>query len=579
MFERLAYASLRFAALLLLALTVACGPGAPTPAAPTAPVAKPTEAPAPAATTAPAAATTAPAAAAATTAPAKPAAAAPAKGGQIVYSVVGTDVRILNTILQSDTVSGAITERVFDPLVNTDPKTGAIIPELAESWEISPDAQTYTFKIRSGVKFHDGHALTSDDVKFTYDVLKTDRVKTQRTSSVEKVKSVDAVDPQTLRISLTEAYCPFLNDLTQLGILPKHLLENSKDLNEDPFNLKPVGSGAFKFVEWVKDDHVTLQANDDYWGGRPSIDRFILRPLKDRAAQIAQLKTGEVDVAVIDATEVKDLEPTHAITRYFPLGLTYLAYNTRQPGLDDMHVRQALNYALDRKLIIDQVLLGEGRPMASDVPPDSWAYNPNTKQYDFSPDKAKQMLDAAGWTVGAGGIRAKGGQPLKYTIWTNSGAKVREAVVTIAQQQFKDVGVDMEIQLQDFASMINRINKLEFDMFVSGFVFGADPDNYDLWHSSRKPDPATGKEGFNRSGFSTPELDALIEKARTVPGCAQAARKDLYTQIQDKVSEGAGWNFLFQERSIVASNKKVAGIDPSPFRRLLYNVHKWTVQS
>ncbi len=579
MLDRFAVASLRFAALLSLALTVACGPGTPAPSPTAAPAAaKPTDAPKPAATTPPAA-TSAPAAAAKPTEAAKPAAAAQGRGGQIVYSVVGTDVRILNTILQSDTVSGAITERVFDPLVNTDPKTGAIVPELAESWEISPDAQTYTFKMRGGVKFHDGHALTSEDVKFTYDVLKTDKVKTQRTSSVEKVKSVEAVDPQTLRITLTEAYCPFLNDLTQLGILPKHLLENSKDLNEDPFNLKPVGSGAFKFVEWVKDDHVTLQANDDYWGGRPTIDRFILRPLKDRAAQIAQLKTGEVDVAVIDATEVKDLEASHAITRYFPLGLTYLAYNTRQPGLDDMAVRQALNYALDRKLIIDQVLLGEGRPMASDIPPDSWAYNPNTKQYDFSPDKARQMLDASGWTVGAGGMRAKNGQPLKYTIWTNSGAKVREAVVTIAQQQFKDIGVDMEIQLQDFASMINRINKLEFDMFVSGFVFGADPDNYDLWHSSRKPDPATGKEGFNRSGFSTPELDGLIEKARTVPGCAQGARKDLYAQIQDKVSEGAGWNFLFQERSIIASNKKVAGIDPSPFRRLLYNVHKWTVTS
>jgi peptide/nickel transport system substrate-binding protein len=133
--------------------------------------------------------------------------------------------------------------------------------------------------------------------------------------------------------------------------------------------------------------------------------------------------------------------------------------------------------------------------------------------------------------------------------------------------------------LQDFASMINRINKLEFDMFVSGFVFGADPDNYDLWHSSRKPDPATGKEGFNRSGFSTPELDKAIEQARTVPGCSQAARKDLYAQIQNMVADGAGWNFLFQERTSVAANKKIEGINPSTFRRLLWNVEKWTVGS
>jgi peptide/nickel transport system substrate-binding protein len=155
---------------------------------------------------------------------------------------------------------------------------------------------------------------------------------------------------------------------------------------------------------------------------------------------------------------------------------------------------------------------------------------------------------------------------------------VREAVVTIAQQQFKDIGVDSDIQLQDFASMINRINKLDFDIFVSGFVFGADPDNYGLWHSSRQPDPATGKEGFNRAGFSTPELDAALVQARTVPGCGQAARKELYAQIQTMVAQGAPWNFLFQERTSIAANKKLQGLDPSTWRRVLWNAAKWTVQ-
>jgi peptide/nickel transport system substrate-binding protein len=497
-----------------------------------------------------------------------------------VYAVVGTDVRVLNPILQSDTVSGAITDRLFEPLVNTDPKNGSIVGVLAEKWDVSPDSLTYTFHLRDGVRFHDATPLTAEDAKFTLDVLKTDKVKTTRTSNVEKIKQIEVVDPRTLRITLSESYCPFLNDLTALGILPKHLLGSSANLNEDPFNLKPVGSGPYQFVEWVKDDHVTLKANDDYWGGKPGLERFVLRPLKDRAALIAQLKTGEVDLAEIEPAETKDIEsqPNLTVTRYFPLGVTYLAYNTRQPGLDTREVRQALNYALDRKLIIDEVLLGEGRPMNSDIPQDSWAYNPNTKAYEFSPDKARQLLDAAGWQMGAGGIRQKAGQPLKFTIWTNSGVKVRDAVVTIAQQQFKDVGVDAEIQLQDFASMINRINKLEFDMFVSGFVFGADPDNYDLWHSSRQPDPATGKEGFNRSGFNTPELDKLIEQARALPGCGQAQRKELYSQIQNIVSEGAGWNFLHQARSQVAANKKITGLDPSPFRRVLYNSQTWTAR-
>ncbi len=570
---------LRVCVTLPLAVLLACGPAAPPPAAPTsAPAAAPTSAPAAAATTAP---TSAPAAAQPKPTAAPAAAAAPATRGQVVYSVVGTDVRILNPILQSDTVSGAITDRLFEPLVNTDPTSGSIIGTLAEKWDVSSDGLSYTFHLRDGVKFHDGQPLTAEDAKFTLDVLKTDKVKTTRTSNVEKIKQTEAVDPKTLQVTLSESYCPFLNDLTALGILPKHLLGNSANLNEDPFNLKPIGSGPFQFVEWVKDDHVTVKAFDDYWGGKPGCERFILKPLKDRAAQMAQLKTGEVDLAGLDPSEIKEVEgvPSLQIYKYYALGLTYLAYNTRLPGLDEVPVRQALNHALDRKSLINDVLLGEARTMTSDIPQDSWAYSAGIKDYDFNPDKARSLLDGAGWTMGPGGVRVKNGQPLKFTMWTNSGAKVREAVVTVAQQQFKEIGVDSEIQLQDFASMINRINKLEFDMFVSGFVFGADPDNYDLWHSSRKPDPATGKEGFNRSGFSTPELDKAIEAARTVPGCSQATRKDLYAQIQNMVAEGAGWNFLFQERTSVAANKKISGINPSTFRRLLWNAEKWTVSS
>jgi peptide/nickel transport system substrate-binding protein len=557
--DRVGHPFLSAVSALLLAWATACQP-APPPAAPqgTAGSAGPTQA-------------------------ARPAAAAPqptGRGGQIVYAVVGTDVRILNPILQSDTVSGAITDRLFEPLVETDPKTGSIVPSLASSWDVSPDGLTYTFKLRDGVRFHDGQPLTAEDARFTLDVLKTDRVKTVRTSNVEKISSVEVVDPHTLRVTLSESYCPFLNDLTFLGILPKHLLGASTNLNEDPFNLRPIGSGPFKFVEWAKDDHVTLAANDDYWNGRPNIDRFIFRPLKDRAALIAQLKTGEVDVAPIEPNEISDIEaqPGLQIHKYYALGLTYLAYNTRTPGLDDVQVRRALNQALDRQLIIDQVLLGEGRPLNADISPESWAYDPKVTAYEFDPARARQLLDAAGWTMGPGGVRQKAGQPMKYTIWTNSGNKVREAIVTIAQQQFKDVGVDLDLQLTDFASLINRINRLEFDMFVSGFVFDSDPDNYGRWHSTRKPDPATGKEGFNRAGFSTPELDTLIEQARAVPGCDQARRKELYARIQQLVADGAPWSFLHQERTNVAASKKVTGIDPSPFRRLLWNVQRWSVQ-
>jgi peptide/nickel transport system substrate-binding protein len=553
----------------VLVLGAACGPSAPgSPTSPPQPAAQPTTAAQPKPT---AAAQPAP-----TTAAPKPAA---KTGGQVVYAEVGSDVRILNPILQSDTVSGAITDRVFEPLVHEDPKTGVPIPVLAESWTISPDGLVYTFKIRDGVKFHDGQKLTAEDAKFTLDILKSDKVKTVRTADVEKIKSTEVVDPMTLRVNMSEAYCPFLDNLRNLGILPKHLLENTTNLNEDPFNLKPIGTGPFQFVEWVKDDHVTLQANDNYWNGRPKYDRFIFRPLKDRGALLAQLKTGDVDIAGVEPSEVKEVqaEPNLQVVKYFAASITYLAYNNTRPGLDDANVRQALTYAVDRKLIIDQVLLGDGRPMNADIPSDSWAYNPNVKSFDFNPEKARQMLDTAGWKPGGDGIRSKDGQSLNFTLWTNSGNKVREAIVTIAQQQLKDVGVGVDLQFQDFAAMINRINKLDYDMFVSGFVFGADPDNYDLWHSSRKPDPATGKEGFNRAGFSTPKLDQLLEQGRGLPGCDSAKRKELYERAQEIIADGQPWNFLHQGQTSIAVNKRLSGLAPSTWRRYLYNADQWTV--
>jgi peptide/nickel transport system substrate-binding protein len=552
----------------LLLLGAACQPAAPA-AAPTTGAVQPTAA-APKPTVGQAAPTTAPAA--------KP---ATKQGGQVVYATVGSDVRILNPILQSDTVSSSVTDRVFDPLVNEDPKTGAIIPVLAESWTQSPDGLVYTFKLRSGVTFHDGHPLTAEDAKFTLDVLKTDKVKTVRTSDVEKIKSVEVVDPTTLRVTMSEVFCPFLDSLGALRILPKHLLENSSNLNEDPFNLKPIGSGSFSFVEWAKDDHITLQAYDNYWGGRPQYDRFIVRPLKDRGALLAQLKTGDVDVSEVEPLEVSELkaESQLQITPYFSAAVTYTGYNTTRPGLDDARVRQALTYAVDRQVIIDQVLLGTGRSMATNLPVESWAHNPAVKPLEFNPEKAKELLDVAGWKPGPGGARSKDGNELKFILLTSSGNKIREAIVTITQQQLKDVGVATELQFQDFASMLNRVNKLDYDLFVSGFVQGADPDGtYDLWHSSRIPDPATGKEGFNRVGFSRPELDQLLEQARSLPGCDQAKRKELYARAQEIIAEGAPWNFLHQPQTQVAVNKRIEGLAPSTWRRYLYNAETWTIR-
>jgi peptide/nickel transport system substrate-binding protein len=232
--------------------------------------------------------------------------------------------------------------------------------------------------------------------------------------------------------------------------------------------------------------------------------------------------------------------------------------------MNDVNVRKALNYATNRQQIIDTVYNGANRLLFSDQTPNSWAYEANVTQYLYDPSKAKQLLEAAGWTVGAGGVRAKAGQSLRITL-LNGQTPVPPAVLII-QQNWKDVGVDAVIETQDAVTTLDRTNKLDYLTVNATNLLGADPDDYRLWHSSQIPDPAAGRVGGgNTTGFSTPELDRLVDQARSVAGCDQGKRKELYSQIQKIIADAAPMNFLYQFRSNIAVSKRLHGVTVSPF--------------
>jgi len=384
-----------------------------------------------------------------------------------------TDIKIMNPFLSTDVYSSIINGFMFEGLVKADPDTGAPIPSLAEKWDVSTDGLTYTFHIRPNVNWSDGQPFTADDAKFTFDTIMDPKTQTVRKSLYSKVKSFTVVDPMTFQVALTEVYCPFLIGSMSMGLVPKHLLQNSSDINKDPFNSKsPVGTGPYTFVEWANGDHVTMQANPHYWNGTPKIAQFIYKVVPNATVVAEQLKTGEVDVATIEPKDLADMQKQSNVNVIAndALGYEYIGYNQARPLFQDKLVRQALTTAINRQVIVDKILFGQGSVLNAPMPAKSWAYNPAVaKMYPYDPNQAKALLKQAGWTAGADGILAKGGQKLAFTVIYSSNSQLLTQLMTIVQQEWKSIGVDTTLKPMDFSALLDVVNKTrDYDAVTLG---------------------------------------------------------------------------------------------------------------
>ena len=291
------------------------------------------------------------------------------KGGHLTEAW-NTDIRVLNPIVSTDVYSGYITSLLFDGLVVVDPDTLDAAPRLATKWDVSPDGKTYTFTIKQGVKWHDGQPFTADDVKFSYDLYMDPKTGTPRAGTLNQhIASVDVKDPQTVVFTLKDVIAPFMVTDVGYGIVPKHVLENVKR-EEIPTNdfttTKPIGTGPFKFKEWVRGDHVTVVANPDYHLGAPALDQYVFKVVKDNTVLYQQLKTGEVDYGLVSPEFFDDAkkQTNFDTVPYDTFSFTYIAYNldpARTTLFQDPKLRQALSYALDRKSIVEKCSMASGQ--------------------------------------------------------------------------------------------------------------------------------------------------------------------------------------------------------------------------
>jgi peptide/nickel transport system substrate-binding protein len=489
-----------------------------------------------------------------------------------VESSIG-DARRLNPVIANDSASGTINDQVFNGLVKYD-KDIKLIGDLAERWDVSNNGKTITFHLRKNVKWHDGVEFTADDCLFTYQKFMDPKVATPYSSSYMDVSKAEVVDKYTFRVTYKEPFSPALESWS-MGIIPKHLLDG-KDINTDAFNRHPIGTGPYKFKEWIAGQKIVLEANDDYFEGRPNIDQFLYRVIPDSSTMFQELLSGGVDMMgltplqYLRKSETRRIKENYRKFRYPANAYTYMGYNLTNLLFQDVKVRQALSYAINRQSIIDGLLLGLGKPCTGPFSYVSWAYNPMAKSYNYDPELTKKILAEEGWKdQNSDGILEKNGKPFRFTILTNQGNTERIRAAEIIQQNLKSVGIDVSIRVMEWQAFLEQIDKRSFEVIILGWGMGRDPDLYDIWHSSK-----TKKGEYNFIGYKNSEVDRLLVDGRRTFDIEK--RKKIYYRIHEILAEEQPYAFLYVPDALPIAHKRFKGIEPAPLG-IFYNFIKWHV--
>jgi peptide/nickel transport system substrate-binding protein len=497
----------------------------------------------------------------------------PAYGDAIVEGSIG-DVSGFLSAVTTDASSHEAAGYVFNGLVRYD-KNLKLEGELAGSWDISPDGKKITFRLRKDVKWHDGAPFTSDDVMFTYQRLIDPRTPTAYGEDFRQVRKASAPDPHTFVVEYGRPFAPALASWG-MHVLPKHLLSTYPDISKSPLNKKPIGTGPYRFVEWRTGEKVVFDANPDYFEGKPYIARVITRVIPDQATMFLELKAGGVDIMNLTPpqytrqTETAEFRKSFRKYKYTASAYTYLGFRLSHPFFRDVRVRQAIAHATDKKALIDGVLLGLGQEATGPYKPGTWAFNPAVKRYPHDPGKAKALLAEAGWLPGKDGTLAKDGRRFEFTVLTNAGNEARGKTAAILQQNLAEVGIRMEIRTVEWAAFINEfIDKRKFDAVILGWNTSPDPDQFDIWHSSK-----TGPKELNHVGYANAEVDRLLDEGRGTFDLEK--RRKAYFRIQEILAEEQPYVFLYVPEALPVVQNRFHGIEPAP-AGISYNFIKWYV--
>lgn len=497
----------------------------------------------------------------------------PAYGDALVAGSIGEPSTLI-PLLASDSASHDIAHWVYNGLVRYD-KDLKLEGDLAERWDVSKDGLTITFHLRRGVKWHDGHDFTSRDVLYTYHVAIDPKTPTAYSEDFKQVKRAEAPDASTFRVIYGKPFAPALASW-EMAILPAHLLEG-KDITKSPLARQPVGTGRYRFKEWIAGQKLVLESNHDYFEGRPYIDRYVYRIIPDTSTMYMELKAGTLDMMGLSPVQYQRQTNTPEFLgsfnkyRYPAAAFTYLGYNLRHPLFKDQRVRQAITSAINKDEIIQGVQLGMGQVAHGPYKPGTWACNPHIKDFDYNPERARQLLAEAGWKEkNSDGVLVKDGKPFQFTILTNQGNAERLKTAQIIQKRLQKIGIEVKVRPVEWAAFLKQfIDKGNFEAIILGWTIGQDPDLFDIWHSSK-----TNPRELNFIGFKNAEVDRLLEEGRGT--FDQEKRRRCYWRIQEILAEEQPYTFLYVPDALPVVSARFRGIEPAPLG-IMYNFIKWYV--
>lgn len=481
---------------------------------------------------------------------------------------------VTNTHLTSDDV---IKHMLFTPLIQYDSALQPV-PWLAERWELTDTS--VTFFLRRDVTWHDGRPVTAEDVKFTFDLAKDSATASLLGSAyMNMVREATVVDPHTVRFSFTAPHAQALDGFWWPP-LPRHLLQNvpPAELSRHAFNRQPVGSGPFKFVEWRPNQSVTFEANPQFpaaLGGRPNLDRVVFRVVPEATTMVTELVNGTADMIGYtllpdQAAQIRNqsgVELRHYPSREF----TFFAWNHTRPLFSDARVRRAMTLAINRQQIIDGLLQGFGVPATGIIPSWSPMYT-ELQPLPYDADQARQLLQQAGWADANGdGILDKGGQPLRFVLTINSANRLHADIAQVVQRQLRQVGVDVQIQPQEFQSMLQRYKAREYDAVLANWsldTFKVDPTPLFSCAEARVQNSA------NRTGYCNPRGDQLMQQGLRTTDAAQA--KQIWAQYSQLIQQDQPVTFLYWIEDMAGVGPRLRNVETDA-RSKIVNIRDWWV--
>jgi peptide/nickel transport system substrate-binding protein len=494
----------------------------------------------------------------------------------------------LNPLLISNTGENFIASLAFDMLVTLDDK-GNDVPDLASqvptlsNHGISKDGLTITYKLRHGVKWQDGAPFTSADVKFSWQAVMNPANNVVERRGYDQVASVDTPDPYTVVFHLKRRFAPFVDTVfgesdDPFRIVPKHLLGKLANINKAAFNALPIGTGPFRIVRWVHGDHVELDANPDYFRGKPKLKKILVYYVADDNTRAAEIRSHQIDlILALSAANYQLLKNNPAVKVLLVKAPNYSAilFNFKHPPLDDVRVRQAIAYAINSAAMVKSIEHDTAVAGTEDLSDFYWAYDPNVTRYPFDPQKAAQLLDAAGWHTGAGGIRYKDGQPLQLQFVYGQGSETARQIGVATQAALRAIGVEAAIKTYTYETLYATkaaggiLDNGKFDLAEEAWVSGADPDDSSHWMCSMAPPAGNNVSQYCNAKFDAAERAALATSDRTI-------RKKAYATTQSLMASDAAGVFMFYPRLRYAMNPNLQNFKPNgPSEG--WNAYEWNL--